>query len=108
MKRICQPRRRQEKGRTICLERPDNQSNRHLLRLKTAAGLDAVMCALINGIQWQLRYLVCTPEELDNYLSACEPVSRSLFYKVLEKPAVAPDRKLSPVAKSCQNCVSRK
>jgi pimeloyl-ACP methyl ester carboxylesterase len=61
---------------------------RNLLRLQTAAGLDAVMCALINGIQWQLRNLVCTPEELDVYLSACEPVSRGLFYEVFEKPDV--------------------
>jgi hypothetical protein len=59
-----------------------------LLRLKTAAGLDAAMCAFINGIQWQLRNLVCTPEELDVYLSACEPVSRSQFYNVLKEPAV--------------------
>ena len=46
------------------------------------------MCALINGIQWQLRYLVCTPEELDVYLSACEPLARGLFYEVIEKPDV--------------------
>jgi hypothetical protein len=59
-----------------------------LLRSKIAVGLDEVMCALINGIQWQLRDLVCTPEELDVYLSACEPVSRNLFYKALEKPEV--------------------
>ena len=61
---------------------------RTLLQLKTAAGLDAVMCALINGIQWQLRYLVCSPEELDVYLSACEPISRGLFYEVFEKPDI--------------------
>ncbi|HEY1476140.1 MAG TPA: hypothetical protein VGF37_00525, partial [Chthoniobacterales bacterium] len=61
---------------------------RTLLRLKTAASVDAMMCALINGIQWQLRYLVCTPEELDVYLSACEQVSRGLFYEVIEKPDV--------------------
>jgi hypothetical protein len=59
-----------------------------LLRSKRAAALDGVMCALINGIQWQLRHLVGTPEELDIYFSACEPVSRSLFFKVRERPAV--------------------
>ena len=53
-----------------------------LIRLKTAAGVDALMCALINGIQWQLRHLVCTPAELEGYLSACEMISRSLFYEV--------------------------
>ena len=73
------------------LERRDNKSDQDLLQLKTAAGLDAVMCALINGIQWQLRYLVCSPEELDVYLSACEPVSRGLFYEVFEKPDVLQD-----------------
>jgi len=61
---------------------------RTVLRLQTAASLDGVMCALMNGIQWQLRYLVCTPEEFDIYLSACEPVSRTLFYQVDEKPEV--------------------
>ena len=60
----------------------------NLLRLKTAADLDALMCALINGIQWRLRKLVCTPEELDAYLSACEPVSRSQFYMVPEEMEV--------------------
>ncbi len=59
-----------------------------LLRLKVALGLDAAMCALMNGIQWQLRDLVCTPEELEAYLSACELVSRSSFYNVLERPDV--------------------
>jgi pimeloyl-ACP methyl ester carboxylesterase len=53
-----------------------------LIRLKMAVGLDAVMCALINGVQWQLRHLVCTPAELDGYLSACEVISRGLFYEV--------------------------
>lgn len=57
-----------------------------LLRMQTASGLDAVMCALINGIQWGLRNHVCTPEELDSYLSACEPVSRDLFYKIQQTP----------------------
>ena len=53
-----------------------------LIRLKTAVGLDAVMCALINAVQWPLRHLVCTPAELDGYLSACEAISRGLFYEV--------------------------
>ena len=73
-----------------------------------AASLDAVMCALINGMQWQLRYLVCTPEQLDSYLSACEPVSRSQFYQDSRGAGSTPDRKSSPVAKSDQICVSGK
>ena len=59
-----------------------------LFRRQTAAGLDAMMCALINGIQWRLRSYVCTPEELDAYLSACEPVSRDLFYQTQGMPDV--------------------
>jgi len=46
------------------------------------------MCALINGVQWSLRNHVCTPEELDSYLSACEPVSRDLFYEIQGVPEV--------------------
>ena len=65
-----------------------------LIRLKKAAGVDAVMCALINGIQWQLRHLVCTPAELEGYLSACEMISRSLFYEVLGTSNVVQTRKL--------------
>jgi pimeloyl-ACP methyl ester carboxylesterase len=59
-----------------------------LFRRQTAAGLDAMMCALINGIQWRLRSYVCTPEELDAYLSACEPVARDLFYQTQGMPDV--------------------
>ena len=59
-----------------------------LLRMQTAAGLDALMCALINGIQWRLQNHVTTPEELDAYLSACEPISRNLFYEVQGTPDV--------------------
>ena len=58
------------------------------VRMQTAASLDAVMCALINGIQWRLQNHVCTPEELDIYLSACEPISRDSFYQVQGRPDV--------------------
>ena len=59
-----------------------------LLRMQTAAGLDAVMCAMINGIQWRLQNHVCTAEELDIYMSACEPVSRDQFYQIQGMPDV--------------------
>jgi hypothetical protein len=59
-----------------------------LLRRQTASGLDAVMCALINGIQWRMGHHVCTPHELDLYLSACEPISRDQFYQVKGMPDV--------------------
>jgi hypothetical protein len=60
-----------------------------LLRRQTASGLDAMICALINGIQWRLGHHVCTPHELDIYLSACEPISRDQFYQVQAMPDVA-------------------
>jgi pimeloyl-ACP methyl ester carboxylesterase len=50
--------------------------------MQTAAGLDSAMCALINGIQWRLQKQVCTAEELDTYMSACERVSRDQFFRV--------------------------
>jgi pimeloyl-ACP methyl ester carboxylesterase len=59
-----------------------------LLRMQTAASLDAMMCTLINGIQWSLQDHVCTPEELDAYLLACEPISRDLFYRIEGVPDV--------------------
>jgi pimeloyl-ACP methyl ester carboxylesterase len=59
-----------------------------LLRMQAAAGLDTIMCALLNGVQWKLRNRVCTPQELDTYLSACEPLSRDLFYQVQGTPDV--------------------
>jgi pimeloyl-ACP methyl ester carboxylesterase len=59
-----------------------------LLRTQTAASLDALMCAMINGIQWRLQNHVTTPEELDAYLSACEPISRNLFYEIPGTPEV--------------------
>ena len=58
------------------------------VRMQTATGVDAVMCALINGIQWRLQNQVCTPEELEIYLSACEPVSRDLFYQIQGRPEI--------------------
>jgi hypothetical protein len=61
---------------------------RTFFRRQTASGLDAVMCALINGIQWRLGNQVCTPHELDIYFSACEPISRDQFYHVQEIPVV--------------------
>jgi hypothetical protein len=57
-----------------------------LLRRRTASGLDAMVCAVINGMQWKLRKHVCTQEEFDTYLSACEPVSRDEFYRVPTMP----------------------
>ena len=56
------------------------------LRMQTAIGLDTIVCALINGIQWRMGHHVCTPQELDLYFSACEPISRDQFYQVQRMP----------------------
>src|SRR3984893_12764333 len=48
------------------------------LRRHAASSMDAVMCAMINGIQWTLRKHVCTAEEFDAYLLTCEPLSRKI------------------------------
>ena len=48
---------------------------------RTAAGaMDAVMCALMNRLQWRLRHDTCSREELLAYLDACEPLTREAFY----------------------------
>ncbi len=59
-----------------------------VFRTRTAAGLDAVMCALINGVQWGLRKQVCTPAELDVYFAACAAVSRDRFYQIEGTPEI--------------------
>ena len=56
----------------------------------------------------ELRNLVCTPEELDSYLSACEPVPRGQFYQGSEASRTLFGSGISPVAKSDQSCVSGK
>lgn len=48
---------------------------------RTAAGaMDAVMCAMMDRLQWKLRRHACTREEFDAYLDACEPHTRETFY----------------------------
>src|ERR1700748_3609427 len=59
-----------------------------LLRMQTAASLDAVMCAMINAIQWRLQNHVCTAEELNIYMSAFESISRDQFYQIQAMPDV--------------------
>lgn len=35
---------------------------------------------MMNSMQWRLRHLACSPEELEGYLSACEGLTREEFY----------------------------
>jgi len=48
---------------------------------RTAAGaMDAVMCALMNRMQWRLRSHACNREQFEAYLEKCEPLTREKFY----------------------------
>jgi hypothetical protein len=59
-----------------------------LIDRQKAVALDGLLCALINGVQWRLRKQVCTPDDLDQYFSACEPVTRDRFYQIQGVPDV--------------------
>jgi pimeloyl-ACP methyl ester carboxylesterase len=47
---------------------------------QTAALADGIMCTMMNRLQWQLRGLACTAEELENYLAHCATLERSQFF----------------------------
>ncbi|MGH8047899.1 MAG: alpha/beta fold hydrolase [Chthoniobacterales bacterium] len=55
---------------------------RTFLERTTASAMDAVMCAMMNRMQWRLRHHASTREEFENYLAKCEPLTREEFYKV--------------------------
>lgn len=45
-----------------------------------AHAMDAVMCAMMNRMQWRLRHQACTRAELEAYLSTCEAFTLEDFY----------------------------
>ena len=45
-----------------------------------AAASDAVMCGMMNLLQWHLRREVCSREELRAYLDQCASLNRDQFY----------------------------
>lgn len=47
-----------------------------------ARAMDAVMCAMMNRMQWKLRHSACTRAELEAYLEAGEALTREEFYAV--------------------------
>lgn len=59
----------------------------NLARL-SAVSSDAVMCGLMNLLQWKLRHEVCTREQLLNYLDHCAPLSREEFYALPATPSM--------------------
>jgi pimeloyl-ACP methyl ester carboxylesterase len=53
---------------------------RTFLERSAAGAMDAVMCAMMNRLQWRLRGQASTREEFEAYLAACEPLTREAFY----------------------------
>lgn len=51
------------------------------LERSAACAMDAVMCAMMNRLQWRLRDQASTREEFEAYLAACEPHTRETFYE---------------------------
>lgn len=51
-----------------------------------AHAMDAVMCVLMNRLQWRLRADVCTLAEFEAYLAANEPLTREQYYAAPPAP----------------------
>lgn len=43
---------------------------------------DGLMCAMMNRLQWKLRALACTGDELERYLVECESLTREEFFSI--------------------------
>ncbi len=61
---------------------------RTLLERAAAGAMDAVMCAMMNRLQWRLRGRASTREDFESYLAACEPHTRESFYSFRESVAI--------------------
>jgi len=48
-------------------------------------GMDAIMCAMMNGCQWQLRHDTVSLEKLHSYLRECERQDQRSFYATPEE-----------------------
>ncbi len=55
---------------------------RTFLERTTARAMDAVMCAMMNRLQWRLRHQASTRAEFEAYLTASEPQTRETFYEL--------------------------
>ncbi len=62
-----------------------------LFEKSAAIAMDGVMCAMMNRLQWHRRDQVSSRDDLESYLTACEPLTREEFFRV-PKPA-SPRRK---------------
>jgi len=59
--------------------------------------MDAVMCSMMNRLQWRLRADACSLEEFRAYLDECEPLTRETFYGFADLPVSADSSAQSPV-----------
>ena len=57
------------------------------------AGMDAIMCAMMNRAQWHLRHHTVSLEKLHAYLEECDPQDHNGFYATPEE-----NRTLKPAA----------
>ena len=58
---------------------------RKLLSRSAYAGMDAVMCTMMNTAQWRLRKHAVTKERLEKYLSECEEHDYRSYYATPEE-----------------------
>ncbi len=61
---------------------------REFLTRATAGAMDAVMCAMMDRIQWKLRGQACTKVEFEAYLDATVPHTRETFYALADTPPI--------------------
>jgi pimeloyl-ACP methyl ester carboxylesterase len=61
------------------------------LEKRASSVADGLMCSLMNRLQWKLRHLACTGEELENYLAECESFSREEFFSIPGVPEMRVD-----------------
>lgn len=60
-----------------------------LLNRTAHAGMDAIMCAMMNTAQWRLRHHAVTKERLEAYLAACEKLDHRAYYATpAEDPSI--------------------
>lgn len=53
-------------------------------------GMDAIMCAMMNGAQWRLRRHAVTRERLETYLEACAGLDHRAYYALPEETGNSP------------------
>lgn len=62
-----------------------------------AHAMDAIMCSMMNRLQWRLRADACSLAEFHAYLDECEPHTRETFYGFTDLPISTDTSAQSPV-----------